>query len=194
MKPSEMKMLHVAPEPFLRRHFSRRFGEYETADLLMRGVDHRVDLQNLPFEDATYDFVFAFHVLEHIPDDKRAIREIRRIIKPGGIAVLPVPVVCEKTIEYPQPNPDEAYHVRPDSIISIDMQSISAGLHYTPPILFRKHTSSSSMKTAVRGQHWNVLCGLLCGGKDTLMWCPSAMCKVSGCKSPHRTFDKKSLG
>ncbi len=112
MKPFEMKMLHVAPEPFLRQLFSRRFGEYETADLLMRGVDHKVDLQNLPFEDATYDFVFASHVLEHIPDDKRAIREIRRIIKPRGVAILPVPVVCEKTIEYPQPNPDEAYHVR----------------------------------------------------------------------------------
>src|SRR6266487_1767815 len=93
----------------LERH---RLQYLAVSDLLMRGVDHKVDLQNLPFEDATYDFVFASHVLEHIPDDKRAIREIRRIIKPRGVAILPVPVVCEKTIEYPQPNPDEAYHVR----------------------------------------------------------------------------------
>jgi len=109
---SGMKMLHVAPEPFFQRVFSRRFGGYETADLLMKGVDHHVDLQNLPFEDETYDFVFASHVLEHIADDKQAIREIRRVMKPNGVAILPVPVVCEKTIEYPQANPSEAYHVR----------------------------------------------------------------------------------
>ena len=109
---SRMRMLHFAPEPFLRKYFSRRFGRYETADLFMKGVDHRVDLQKLPFSDATYDFVFASHVLEHVPDDVKAIREIRRILKPGGLAVLPVPVVAEKTIEYPEANPHEAYHMR----------------------------------------------------------------------------------
>jgi ubiquinone/menaquinone biosynthesis C-methylase UbiE len=71
-----------------------------------------VDLQQLPFEDATYDFIFASHVLEHVPDDRKAIQEIRRILKPGGVAVLPVPIVAEKTIEYPEANPHEAYHMR----------------------------------------------------------------------------------
>ena len=112
LEPANMKMLHIAPEPFFRSFFSSRFSTYETADLFMRGVDHRVDLQNVPFQDESYDFVFASHVLEHIPDDKKAIREIRRILKPGGIAILPVPVVCEKTIEYPEANPNEAYHMR----------------------------------------------------------------------------------
>jgi SAM-dependent methyltransferase len=109
---SKMKMLHVAPEPFLRPTFLKRFGTYETADLTMKGVNHHVDLQQLPFEDATYDLVFASHVLEHIPDDARAISEIRRILKPGGIAILPVPVICERTVEYPEANPHEAYHFR----------------------------------------------------------------------------------
>jgi SAM-dependent methyltransferase len=112
MNVSEMKMLHFAPEAFLRRIFSRRFGKYETADLSMKNVDHQVDLQSLPFETATYDFIFASHVLEHILDDKRAIEEIRRVLKPHGVAILPVPVVCEKTIEYSKANPHEAYHVR----------------------------------------------------------------------------------
>jgi SAM-dependent methyltransferase len=112
MNVSEMKMLHFAPETFFRRIFSRRFGKYETADLSMKGVDHKVDLQSLPFKAATYDFIFASHVLEHILDDKRAIEEIRRVLKPHGVAILPVPVVCKKTIEYSKANPHEAYHVR----------------------------------------------------------------------------------
>jgi SAM-dependent methyltransferase len=110
--PSNMKMLHFAPESFFREFFSRRFGEYETADLTMQGVDHCVDLQQLPFADQTYDFVFASHVLEHVPDDLKAILEIRRILKPNGIAILPVPIVAENTIEYPEPNPHEHFHVR----------------------------------------------------------------------------------
>ncbi len=107
-----MVMLHFAPENFLRDFFSERFHAYETADLMMNNVDHRVDLQNLPFEDSTYDFVFASHVLEHIPNDIRAVKEIRRILKPDGIAILPVPLVGDKTIEYPEPNPHDANHVR----------------------------------------------------------------------------------
>lgn len=110
------KMLHFAPEKFLRDFFCRRFGKYETADLFMEDVDHTVDLQQLPFADQTFDFVFASHVLEHIPDDERAISEIRRILKPNGIAILPVPVVGDKTVEYPEPNPHEANHVRAPGI------------------------------------------------------------------------------
>jgi SAM-dependent methyltransferase len=110
--PAALKMLHFAPEPCLREFFSQRFGHYESADLRGEGVDHTVDLQHLPFADETYDFVFASHVLEHIRDDDKAISEIRRILKPHGIAILPVPIVADKTIEYPEPNPHESYHVR----------------------------------------------------------------------------------
>ena len=106
------RMLHVAPEKFFIPLFSRRFPEYETADLLLKSVDHTVDLTNLPFKDGSYDIVFASHVLEHIRDDKKAIREVRRVLRPGGIAILPVPVVCSYTIDYPEPNPNEAGHVR----------------------------------------------------------------------------------
>ena len=111
-KTAHLKMLHFAPEPFFRKFFSQRFEQYETADLKLKGVDHIVDLQHLPFGDKTYDFVFASHVLEHIPDDQKAISEIRRILKPNGIAILPVPIYSEKTIEYPEPNPHEFFHVR----------------------------------------------------------------------------------
>jgi SAM-dependent methyltransferase len=109
---ANLTMLHFAPEAFFRNYFATRFGQYETADLYMSNVDHQVDLQTLPFADQSYDFIFASHVLEHIPDDLKAISEIRRILKPNGIAVLPVPLVAEKTIEYPEANPYEEYHVR----------------------------------------------------------------------------------
>ena len=112
INPGSMKMLHFAPESFFQDFFSKRFGQYQTADLYMEKVDLRVDLQNLPLENDSYDFIFASHVLEHIRDDRKAIAEIHRILKPNGIAILPVPLVAEKTIEYPEPNPNEEYHVR----------------------------------------------------------------------------------
>ena len=109
---ANLSMMHFAPENFFRDYFAQKFGKYETADLYMTEVDYQVDLQDLPFDDSSYDFVFASHVLEHIPDDLKAIAEIRRILKPQGIAVLPVPIVGETTIEYPEANPNEEYHVR----------------------------------------------------------------------------------
>lgn len=123
METSSLKMLHFAPEDFLRGFFSKRFGQYETADLNMNGVDHNVDLQELPFADQTYDFIFASHVLEHIRNDEKAIGEIRRVLKPNGIAILPVPLVAQKTIEYPEPNPNEDYHVRAPGLDYFDKYS-----------------------------------------------------------------------
>lgn len=112
MDASKMKMIHFAPEDCLKTFFLQRIGVYETADLDMEGVDHHVDLQNLPFADSTYDFVFASHVMVCIPDDRRAMREIRRVLKPGGVAILPDPVASGTTIEYPEPNPYEGYTMR----------------------------------------------------------------------------------
>jgi SAM-dependent methyltransferase len=109
---SNLSMLHFAPESFFRSYFSAKFGNYETADLYMADVDHQVDLQDLPFASQSYDFIFASHVLEHISDDIKAISEISRILKPNGMALLPVPLVAETTIEYFEPNPHEEYHVR----------------------------------------------------------------------------------
>jgi len=108
----ELKMLHFAPEQCLMRTFSEQFANYQTADLFMEDVDHRVDIRNLPFADGTYDLVFASHVLEHLREDRKAVQEIRRVLKPNGVAILPVPIVCTNTIEYPEANPHEAGHVR----------------------------------------------------------------------------------
>jgi ubiquinone/menaquinone biosynthesis C-methylase UbiE len=78
----------------------------------MPGVDYNIDLSDLPFSNESYDCVFASHVLEHIKDDRQAVSEIRRILKPAGFAILPVPLVAETTVEYAEANPNESGHVR----------------------------------------------------------------------------------
>jgi len=107
-----MHVLHCAPEGAVEKRLRRIFGKYSSADLLDPNVDHKVDLRNIPFEDSSFDVVFASHVLEHIPEDVLAIKEIRRILRPNGFAILPVPVVNQTTIEYDTPNPAEWGHVR----------------------------------------------------------------------------------
>lgn len=109
---SKMSMLHIAPEQCLGRLFRRRFGVYTTTDLSMPGVDVHADLTRLPFHDGEFDVVHASHVLEHIPADMKAISEIRRILRRGGFAVLPVPIFTDKTVEYGKPDPGEEHHVR----------------------------------------------------------------------------------
>ena len=65
---------------------------YETADLMQAGVTHKVDITDTKLPDAHYDVVMANHVLEHIPDDRAAMREMFRLLKPGGLALLTVPI------------------------------------------------------------------------------------------------------
>lgn len=97
--PATKCALHIAPEAAFGHRLRARFGCYVTADLHRADVDHRVDVQNLPFADASFDFVFASHVLEYPCDDRRAIAEIRRVLAEGGIAVLPVPLLGERTVD-----------------------------------------------------------------------------------------------
>ncbi|PHS26997.1 MAG: SAM-dependent methyltransferase [Robiginitomaculum sp.] len=82
--------LHVAPEP----HFSRSMAgceNYHSADLHPGRARHCADIQDLPFPDNHFDWAMANHVLEHVPDDMRALLEIFRVLKPGGRALLTVP-------------------------------------------------------------------------------------------------------
>jgi len=110
---SKMRLLHFAPEGFFRRKFAKMFKSYVTAGLDPRGVDYAADLTKpLPFQPGSFDVVFASHVLEHIREDGLALANIRRVLSTAGMAILPVPIVAEATVEYPQPNPFEAGHVR----------------------------------------------------------------------------------
>ena len=103
--PATQKVIHFAPEKALAGFIrsSNAFADYQTADFVMDGVDHKVDLMNLPFADNSYDFFICSHVLEHVPDDLTAIQELCRITRPGGRGILMAPVITDLpgTIEDP---------------------------------------------------------------------------------------------
>jgi SAM-dependent methyltransferase len=116
----KLRVLHMAPEKFFVPHFRRCCGSYLTADIAAKGVDRKEDLTALSFEDESFDLVYASHVLEHISNDEAAIREIRRVLSPGGMAILPVPIVSDVTVEYGAPNPYEVDHVRAPGVDYFD--------------------------------------------------------------------------
>ena len=88
-----IRVLHVAPEQvFYKKFKSFSHWDYTTTDLFSPLADVKADLCNLPFESNTYDLILCNHVLEHIPDDEKAIKEIYRILKPRGTAILQVPL------------------------------------------------------------------------------------------------------
>jgi predicted SAM-dependent methyltransferase len=110
---SSLSILHMAPEPALSKILRPWFKTYTTADINPEGVDLVIDLTdaaNIP--DESYDVIYASHVLEHIAADELALIEIVRMLKPGGFAVLPVPLVGDSTIEYSGPVASEFGHVR----------------------------------------------------------------------------------
>lgn len=88
-----LKVLHVAPEQsFIKRFRALRNLTYTTADLVSPLADVRMDIQHMPMPDESYDVVLCNHVLEHVDSDHQAIREIYRVLKPGGWAITQVPV------------------------------------------------------------------------------------------------------
>ena len=108
----EMKLLHFAPDQCLQSYLKNKFGVYVTADLSARAVDRKEDLTQLTFKDDSFDMVYASHVLEHIKNDRLALAEIKRVLKPGGCAIIPVPIIGETTLEFQEPDPRDSYHVR----------------------------------------------------------------------------------
>lgn len=87
-----LKVLHFAPEQaFYKRFRKLKNLDYTTTDLNSPLADVKADICNLPFEDASFDVIFCNHVLEHIPDDIKAMQEMYRILKLGGWGVFQIP-------------------------------------------------------------------------------------------------------
>ncbi|SKA81664.1 class I SAM-dependent methyltransferase [Desulfobaculum bizertense] len=99
------RFLEFAPNPafsrFIRKNFTLR---HETADLLRSDVTYQCDLTNMPvLKTESVNAWISLHMLEHIPDDRAALRELYRILTPGGFGLLLVPLslALEKTDEDP---------------------------------------------------------------------------------------------
>ena len=86
------KVLHFAPEQaFYSRFRQMKNLNYTTTDLNSPLADVKADICNLPFKDNTYDVIFCNHVLEHIPDDIKAMQELYRVLKKGGMGIFQIP-------------------------------------------------------------------------------------------------------
>lgn len=99
------KLLHVAPEYcFINRFDKLPHLEYITADIESPLAKVKMDVHEIPFPESSFDMVFCNHVLEHVTDDRKAMREIYRVMKPGGWGILLIPLfypLPDQTIEDP---------------------------------------------------------------------------------------------
>lgn len=88
-----LKVLHIAPEQVFYTKFKAiKDWEYTTTDLHSPLADIKADICALPFNNDQYDLIFCNHVLEHIPDDKKAMEELYRVLKKGGTLIAQVPL------------------------------------------------------------------------------------------------------
>ena len=96
------KVLHIAPEQCFLDIFKKQKNlDYLTSDLESPIADVKADICNLPFDDNSFDIIFCNHVLEHIPDDKKAMQELYRVLKTNGMGIFQIPqdLSREKTFE-----------------------------------------------------------------------------------------------
>lgn len=102
----QKRILHVAPERALFNFFSNsnKF-EYHPADKFTKGWEYPKGTENLDVTEINhpndhFDFILCSHVLEHVPDDRKAMRELFRVMKPGGFGILQVPIEENRPTTY----------------------------------------------------------------------------------------------
>lgn len=112
---AKLSVLHMAPEWCLQRVLRRLPSlDYLSADLDSPIAMDHVDLLDLPYGAGSFDVVICSHVLEHVSDDRRALREIRRVLRHDGRAILmsPIDQACSSTIEDPSvTTPEQRHHI-----------------------------------------------------------------------------------
>jgi ubiquinone/menaquinone biosynthesis C-methylase UbiE len=98
---TQYRMLHLAPEDC----FVSKFRQYSSIEYLTADLNNpamlKMDITDIQYPDNYFDIILCSHVLEHIPDDEKAMRELSRVLNPGGWAILQVPILVEKTFEDP---------------------------------------------------------------------------------------------
>lgn len=90
---NKIKLLHVAPEYNLKKLFRSNPGiEYVTGSLAPQPGEEKIDITDIHYPDNYFDRIICNHVLEHVPNDRLAFRELHRVLKPSGWALLQVPL------------------------------------------------------------------------------------------------------
>ena len=97
---SKKKVLHMAPEQCFLARFRKLNHDYKTADLDSPIADVKADIVNLPFNDNSFDVIFCNHVLEHVQDDTKAMKELFRVMKKGGMGIFQVPQDLNRDITF----------------------------------------------------------------------------------------------
>jgi len=96
-----ISVLHFAPEQAFHKRFKKQKNiTYTTTDLNSPLADVKADICKLPFNDNSFDFILCNHVLEHIPDDTKAMQELFRILKPGGTGIFQIPQDLSREITF----------------------------------------------------------------------------------------------
>lgn len=90
-------VMHMAPERRIQEWLMHSMhGRYISVDLQSPLAEVHADICHLPFDDDYFDYVLCNHVLEHIPDHRRALSELFRVLKKGGTAILQVPIAVTR--------------------------------------------------------------------------------------------------
>jgi SAM-dependent methyltransferase len=106
---SGKKILHFSPEPYLFRSLQNEEG-YISGDIKKsKYAKYHVDMTDIKYDDEHFDVIISNHILEHIPDDRKAMKESFRVLKKGGIGFFTVPVDMDRseTFEPPADMPTE---------------------------------------------------------------------------------------
>lgn len=107
-KPDDkFKVLEIAPRPCITNFIKNNFkvAEYKTGDLFMPDVDYKLDVMDMSqIPDGHFDFFICSHVLEHVDDDIKAMKELKRILSPKGCGIAVVPIDLSRTEIDEDPN------------------------------------------------------------------------------------------
>lgn len=96
----QRRILHFAPEKWFEPKFRDVLGAgYTTADLMRGDVDVTIDVTDIDYPDGSFDVIICSHVLEHVPDDRKAMRELSRVLSDDGWVLVMVPIKGRSTFE-----------------------------------------------------------------------------------------------
>jgi SAM-dependent methyltransferase len=101
---NKLNVLHIAPEQCFHKRFKQQQNlNYLTGDLVSPIADMHFDLHHIPLEENRFDVIFCNHVLEHVEDANQCMRELYRVMKPGGWGIMQVPQDFEREITFEDP-------------------------------------------------------------------------------------------